>query len=99
MILATLAKQPGETIRRIIDFSAWLGTGEALISCVADISPSGELSEAGLAVDTSAGTVAVYLSGGTDGSEYLVTLTTTTDSSPARIREDELVVNVEEITQ
>lgn len=72
--------------------SDWLAVGEAIASHVIT-------SQAGITVENSAeanGIVTVWLSGGTADIDYLVTCRVTTDSSPARVDERSIVIEVRE---
>ena len=78
--------------KRIVtgDFSEWLG--EAEIASAAWTVPSG-LDAANESFDIS--TVTNYFSGGTDGQEYTVKVTVTTNDSVARLKSHSFVLAVE----
>lgn len=102
MILGTFYKQPAETLDYDIDFSQFLADGDTLVS-VGDppvpspldvvVSPSG-LTLAGTFVVDNGLTIKQWVSGGTNGSKYKVTITAT--SNTGRIKQVEFVVRVKD---
>lgn len=96
-------KDPDSTIDYLFDFAPntngrdangtdWLSTGESIASHTIE-------ADAGITVVSSAlsdsnRSVRVWLSGGTAGNAYNVTCRITTDTSPARIEDRSIVVEV-----
>lgn len=92
MILGTFSKQPVEVLDYDIDCSDWLVSDDALSSATAVVD------ETGLAVDSvliSSPRVKVWLSGGTNGSTYKVTVTITTEDG--RVKQVEFRVRVRDV--
>lgn len=92
MILGTFSKQPVEVLDYDIDCSDWLVSDDVLASATAvtDV--------AGLTVDSvlvSSPRVKVWLSGGTNGAAYKVTVTITTDDG--RVKQVEFRVRVKDV--
>lgn len=80
------------TARKDYDFDwvEWLPTGDTIASAVVT-------AESGITVYSTATTstvVKVWLTGGTDGSDYVITCTITTANSPARIEPRAMIVPV-----
>ena len=76
-----------------LDYSDWLDTGETIADATA-VPASGLTVQATNIVNTSTG-VQIWVSGGTAGESYEITITVTTDSSPiARVDEKILVVDI-----
>jgi len=75
-------KQEAEKLDYEVDTSAWLASGDSIISTTASATPSGlTIGVTGEATDTPK----IWLSSGTDGVEYQVTTILTTNSG--RIKE------------
>lgn len=92
MILGTFSKQPVEVLDYDIDCSEWLVSDDALASATAVVDT------AGLTVDSvliSSPRVKVWLSGGTNGATYKVTVTITTDDG--RVKQVEFRVRVKDV--
>ena len=79
--MKTFIKDPASTANYGVDWTDWLDTGETIVGSVW-VLPTG-LTNAGDAFDTTK--AVVYISGGSEGQEYVVTNTITTDSSPAKV--------------
>lgn len=90
-ILGKFTKQPGESQDYDISFVEWL-------AALADTAQSMTVTaETGITLGTtqlSAGVVKVWLSGGTHGTKYKVTVAITT--AAGRVKEDEVVIQVKE---
>lgn len=89
-LLGTYTKQPGEKLDYDVDYTDWIGD-DTLLSHVVS-------ADAGITVVTSAvlsNVVKVWLTGGTDGVKYKITVTATTTGG--RIKEDEFYVKVKAI--
>lgn len=87
-------KQPGDTIDIDIDASQWLPEGDTIQSASA-------VGDTGLTLgETSANTITKFVkqwvSGGTNGMTYKVTVTITSTNIPSRIKEVEFYIRVKE---
>lgn len=91
-ILATYTKQPAERKDYDLDYSDWLPNGDTVASATATVSPSGLTVDAPVVV--SGKTVKLWVSGGTGGVKYKVTVKATT--TVGRIDEEELIFNVKD---
>lgn len=92
MILGNFTKQPVDVLDYDIDYSQWLTTGDNVESFTVVVEPSG------LTVDntfTNDPRVKIYLSGGTDGATYKITVTMTT--ADGRVKQDEFKLKVKDI--
>ena len=91
--LAKYTKQSAETLDYDISFVDWLAAlSDAAISHVAS-------ADAGITLVSSAltaGVVKVWLSGGTSGEKYKVTVAITTATSPARVKEADILITVKD---
>lgn len=91
MILNTFNKQPAEVLDYDIDYSSALDTGDTIVAHTVT-------AETGITVDTSVIVGGVYvkiwLSGGTNGATYKITLTVTT--AAGRVREDEIKLKIKD---
>lgn len=90
-ILETFTKQPGETLDYDISFAEFLA-GYADTGLSATVTAA-----AGITLDffsLTQGVVKVWLSGGTTGQSYKVTVRLTTTGG--RIKEDEIVIKIKE---
>jgi len=108
MILATYEKQPWEVKDYDVDFSAWLSeiedelsgvTGTVSVMTVEGVTPEESATLEVDDVEITATTAKVWVSGGTDGQKYKVTLRATTQglgASYARQDESELVFKVKD---
>jgi|SaaInlStandDraft_4_1057021.scaffolds.fasta_scaffold217779_2 hypothetical protein len=82
-------QQEAENLDYSIDLTAWLATGDSIISTTASAAPSG------LTVGVTGSTTSVpkvWLSGGTDGTEYQITALMTTNAG--RIKEVDFKLKV-----
>lgn len=89
-MLGVAKKQPGETLDYDVDFEKWLSEGDTMLSATA-------VAETGLTVDdveVIAPLVKVWLSGGTAGVSYKVTVTLQTTAG--RIKEADFTLRVVE---
>lgn len=95
-IVSKVKKQSGETRRVVLDYASRLEGSEILSVLAMTVCPVTDppLTPAGA---ISFGTrVVSYVSGGLDGSEYLVTYRTTT--ADGRVFEDEVKFQIEDVT-
>ena len=102
MILGTFIKQPAENLDYDIDFSEFLSEGDTLQSLgippvpnplSVTVSPSGVVIGSTFVINNGKG-VKQWLSGGTNGVKYKITLTATTNGG--RIKQVEFVVRVKD---
>lgn len=93
MILGRFVKQPAETLDYDIDFSQFFADGDTILSVASPvISPSG-LNAGGTFVIAGT-TVKQWLTGGTDGNRYKITITVT--SNAGRVKQVEFFVRVKD---
>ena len=92
MILGTFSKQPVEVLDYDIDCSEWLVSDDELTSATAVVEPVGVTADSVL---VSSPRVKVWLSGGTNGATYKVTVTITTDDG--RVKQVEFRVRVRDV--
>lgn len=92
MILGTFSKQPVEVLDYDIDCSEWLVSDDALASATAVVDGTGLIVDSVL---ISSPRVKVWLSGGTNGSTYKVTVTITTEDG--RVKQVEFRVRVRDV--
>lgn len=91
-IIGAFTKQPGDTLDYDIDYTKWLVAGDEVTSAGAAVAPSGLT-----LVSVSEGVpdvVKVWVSGGTSGVRYKVTVITSTKGG--RVKEDEFLLTVKE---
>lgn len=101
MILGRFIKQPAETLDYDIDFSEFLNDGDTLTSTGNPAVPmplSVTVAPTGLTIGgtyvLNGTTIKQWLSGGTDGTKYKVTLTAT--SNAGRVKQVEFYVRVKD---
>lgn len=92
MILDTHEKQPADVLDYDIDYSEWLVELDEVATAQAAVAPTGAVAIDSIVVEPTQ--VKVWLSGGTDGSTYKITVTATT--SAGRIKQDEFRLKVKE---
>lgn len=92
MILGSFSKQPVEVLDYDVDCSEWLASDDVLASATAAVDGTGLVIDSVL---VSSPRVKVWLSGGTDGSSYKITVTITTDDG--RIKQVEFRVRVKDV--
>lgn len=93
MILGSFSKQPVEVLDYDIDCSDWLVSDDVVASATATVTGG-----AGLVVDSvfvASPRIKVWLSGGTNGLSYKITVTITTDDG--RIKQVEFRVRVKDV--
>lgn len=95
--LATFFKQPHEVLAYDVSYVDWLaGVNDTGVSCTAVVTPTG-LTQPTVAI-LSSGVVRVWLSGGTDGQVFHITVTLTTASTPtARVKEADFTLKIKEL--
>lgn len=103
MIIGRFNQQPAETLDYDIDFSEFLGPGDTLVSTGnppvpsplnVTVSPAG-MTLSGTFIINDGTTIKQWLSGGTNGVRYKVTLTAT--SNNGRVKQVEFLVRVKEV--
>ena len=93
-ILGRFTKQPGETLDYDIDFSEWfVGRSDAPTSHTVTV-PAGITK---VADSRDGNVVKVVLSGGTSGEKYKITVTLTTNASPALVKEVDFMVTIKAV--
>ncbi len=92
MNLGNFNKQPAEVVDYDIDYSEWLTAGDNVQSAAVVVSPAGLTVESVFVNDPR---VKLWLSGGTDGQRYKLTVTTTT--ADGRVKQDEFSVRVKDV--
>lgn len=92
MNLGNFNKQPVEVKDYDIDYSEWLSPGDTVQSAVVVVAPTGLVIDSTFTSDTA---VKVWLSGGTTGTQYKLTVTTTT--ADGRVKEDEFKIRVKDV--
>jgi hypothetical protein len=92
MKLGTFTKQPVEIKDYDIDYAKWMPSGDSIQSVTASISPAG-LTLGSVLVNGLV--VKIWLSGGTNGALYKITVNVTTTGG--RLQQDEFFIKVKEI--
>jgi hypothetical protein len=92
MKLGTFTKQPVEIKDYDIDYTKWMPVGDSIQSVTASISPAG-LTLGSVLVNGLV--VKIWLSGGTNGLSYKITVNVTTTGG--RLQQDEFFIKVKEI--
>ncbi len=89
-MLGTLTKQPAEYLDYDINFEEWLTEDDSVAAASSSVSPTDELT----IVDTliSGPIIKLWISGGTNGKTYKITVTATT--ALGRIKETEFRIRV-----
>lgn len=101
MLLASIAKAPGERLRRGLDYSAWLADDENIVSATFTVTqdPTTVPVVDPVVVDASSiasppTSVTIFVSGGDDDGQYTIIATITTDAG--QIKENAIKVSVRE---
>lgn len=92
MNLGSFNKQPVEILDYDIDYSEWLTPGDNVESARVEVTPQGLLVDATYINDPR---VKVWVSGGTHGSAYKLTVTMTT--ADGRRKQDEFRIKVKDV--
>lgn len=92
MNLGNFTKQPVEVKDYDIDYSEWLSAGDNVESATVTVSPTGLTVDAVYINDPR---IKIWLSGGTDGAAYKLTVTMT--SADGRIKQDEFKIKVKDV--
>ncbi len=100
MILGKFIKQPTEVLDFEFDFTAWLADKADTISGTPTVvsvpKTAGATNLTISSISTSGGVVRFFAAGGIDGVSYEITCTFNTASSPARTKQDEMIIIVRE---
>lgn len=96
-VLAKYVKQPGERKRYQINYVNWLDVGEAVAGVIFSVD---KVTVPPLVVDDVMPTpdglgVQYYVSGGLNGTQYVVTATLSTNTGP-QVKEDEIYFSIRE---
>ena len=91
MSLGIFHKQPVEILDYDLDYSEWLTPGDSVESAVVVVEPTGLTVES---VFTNESKVKVWVSAGTSGMAYKLTVTMTT--ADGRVKQDEFKVKVKD---
>ena len=94
-LIATFEKQPADVLDYDIDYTTWLPDTDAIASATATVTPEGGMSVDLTLVIENNTRVKIWVSGGTNGITYKVTVTTTT--ADGRVKQDEFRVKVKDI--
>ena len=96
-LLNRYRQQPGENLKRLIDYTDWLEEDEVIVTVDVTISPTTDtpLVVDSALIDDEGKKFAYYTSGGEDGTDYTITFALATNA--AQVREDEVEIDVEEI--
>lgn len=92
MIIGIFQKQPAERLDYDLDYVEWHVDGDTVVSATVAVAPAGLTIESHFVNDPF---VKVWVSGGTHGATYKVTVTATT--SGGRIKQDEFKIKVKDI--
>lgn len=97
MLLNRYQQQPGENLKRIIDYDRWLEVNEEIVTVQATVTPatSPPLVVNNVLIDDDGKQLGYYVSGGMDGTDYTATFSLTTNAG--QVREDEIEFEIEEI--
>ncbi len=98
MLLARYKQQPGERLKKIIDLTKWLEESEEIESVtVKAVTPTTTtpFEVSSIVIDPDGKKFAYWITGGEDGETYTVEFTISTQT---QVREDEIEVDVEEIS-
>ena len=93
MILGNFTKQPVDVVDYDIDYSEWLSDGDTLESATVTVAPATNLVIDSVFVNDPR--IKIWVSGGTNGVTYKVTVTATT--ADGRVKQDEFRVKVKDI--
>lgn len=92
MNLGNFNKQPVEVVDYDIDYSEWLTAGDNVESAAVDVQPLGLNVDSVFVNDPR---IKIWLSGGSNGTSYKLTVTITT--ADGRVKQDEFKVKVKDI--
>lgn len=98
MLLGRYNQQPGERIKRILDYTKWLESDEEIQTVTpVVVTPETDdpLTVPTVTIDPGGKKFAYYVEGGEDGETYMIEFTVNTQTQR---REDEIEIEVEEVT-
>jgi hypothetical protein len=97
MLLGRYNQQPGERLKRILDYVRWLESDEEIQTVTAEVTPETDdpLTVPTIVLDPGGKKFAYYTEGGEDGETYLIQFTVTT---PTQVKEDEIEIEVEDVS-
>lgn len=90
-MLEKFIKQPADNLDYDIEYADWIDDGDSLASAVVVVSPTGLTVQSPVLVGTK---FKLWVSGGTAGVSYKVTVTSTT--TLGRIKQDEILIRVKD---
>ncbi len=93
MILGNFTKQPVDVVDYDIDYSEWLTNGDNLQSATLGVEPATSLVIDSVFVNDPR--IKIWVSGGTNGVTYKLTVTATT--TDGRVKQDEFRIKVKDI--
>ena len=96
MLLGRYKQQPGERLKRLLDYDTWLEEAELISLVVAEITPATDipLTVPSIVIDPAGRKFAYFTAGGEDGETYEIKFTITTQT---QVKQDEIEIEVEEI--
>lgn len=92
-----VVQQPAERLRRLINYTRWMETGENILTVAVAVVPATSPAFVidNVVIDPDGQKIAYFASGGVDGEDYTGTFTVTT--SVSQVREDEILFGVREV--
>lgn len=93
MILGNFTKQPVDVVDYDIDYSEWLTSGDNLETAMLGVEPATNLVIDSVFVNDPR--IKIWVSGGTNGVTYKLTVTATT--ADGRVKQDEFRIKVKDI--
>lgn len=91
-IIGSFIKQPADRLDYEVRYDAFLSTDDEVVSAIATVEPATDLTVMPPLVTRNNTAVKLWFEGGTDGTTYKVTLTTTT--LLGRIKQDEIRMRI-----
>lgn len=92
-MLGTKQKAPADVLDYDVDYTNWIATGDSITTAVATADKPEEIEVESVQVSSEA-IVKVWLSGGTAGETYEITVTASTDAG--RVKEESFKIRVKE---
>lgn len=97
-LLGSFTKQPGETLDCDISYETVLaGRSDVIVTKATAVSPGAGMTVSSSTIINGGLGIKLVVTGGTTGQVYRVTVTATSNSSPALVYEDEFDVIVTEV--
>lgn len=91
-IVGSYKQQPSDVLDYAFDYSDFLQVDDSLLSATSSVTPSGLTVNAPFVSDKQ---IKFWVSGGTDGVKYKLTITATT--AVGRVKQDEAYITIKEI--